>query len=136
MPAPAAPAQAAFPGHNGKITFSTDRDGDAEVYVMNADGTGQAPLTANTISDANPTWSPDGTRIAFERPEVFCAIWLMNADGTGQAQVYPQGADPAWSPDATQIAFSVHSGIAVVDADGSGYHEVTPSYPAGLRGRR
>ena len=34
---------------------------------MNADGTGQAPLTANTVADGNPAWSPDGTRIAFER---------------------------------------------------------------------
>ena len=50
----ATPAHAAFPGQNGKIAFSSDRDGDAEIYVMNGDGTGQTALTTNTVPDGNP----------------------------------------------------------------------------------
>ncbi len=61
----APPAAAAFPGANGKIAFWTFRDGNAEVYSMNADGTAQTNLTNNAAADYNPAWSPDGTKIAF-----------------------------------------------------------------------
>ena len=60
------PASSAFPGTNGKIAFTTTRGGNFEVYVMNADGTGQANLSNNAAFDFAPAWSPDGTKIAFE----------------------------------------------------------------------
>src|SRR5438105_2728246 len=50
--AAAQPASAAFPGLNGKIAFSSDRDGDSEIYTMNADGSGQTKLTDNAVTDA------------------------------------------------------------------------------------
>ena len=56
---------AAFPGANGKILFVSDRDGNNEIYVMNADGTGQTRLTFNAANDNNPKWSPDSTKIVF-----------------------------------------------------------------------
>ena len=59
-------ARSAFPGTNGKIAFATDRDGNLEIYTMNADGTGQTRITNNPASDDAPAWSPDGTKIAFE----------------------------------------------------------------------
>src|SRR5216117_1165506 len=45
---------------NGKIAFTSDRDGNPEIYVMNADGTEQVRLTNNPGLDDFPTWSPDG----------------------------------------------------------------------------
>src|SRR5581483_4213871 len=61
----AAPAHATTPGTNGKIAFTSDRDGRYQLYVMNADGTGQSRLTTDAGNDAGPAWSPDGTKIAF-----------------------------------------------------------------------
>ncbi len=42
----------------GKIAFSSDRDGNQEIYVMNADGTNQTNLTNNPANDSSPSWSP------------------------------------------------------------------------------
>ncbi len=50
---------------NGKIAFTSDRDGNREIYVMNSDGTNQTRLTNNNIIDDHPTFSPDGRKIAF-----------------------------------------------------------------------
>src|SRR5689334_19079267 len=62
---PSASVQAAFAGTNGKIAFTSQRDGNPEIYVMNADGSGQTRLTNNPRGDEFPAWSPDGTKIAF-----------------------------------------------------------------------
>jgi Tol biopolymer transport system component len=105
-----APAQAAFPGANGKIAFHSNRDGNFEIYAMNPDGTSQARLTNNAASDLSPAWSPDGTKIAFtsNRDGNF-ELYSMNANGTGQTRLTNNAASdvqPAWSPDGTKIAFT------------------------------
>jgi Tol biopolymer transport system component len=124
-----ASAQAAFPGHNGKIAFSSNVDGDYEIYTINPDGTGLTQLTHNTETDWKPNWSADGSKILFDRDP--SSIWVMNADGSAQAFVTSDPRtptrDPGWSPDATHIAYSqigtdcdtVGTGIVVADADGS-----------------
>ncbi len=58
-----APAEAAFPGANGKIVFASNREGNVEIYVMNPDGCDQARLTNNHATDDDPAWSADGTKI-------------------------------------------------------------------------
>ncbi len=52
------PAESAFPGANGKIAFESFRDGNFEIYVMNADGSNQTNLTNNPADDFSPAWSP------------------------------------------------------------------------------
>ncbi len=50
----------------GKILFYSERDGNAEIYLMDADGSGLTRLTTNSANEWSPAGSPDGTEIAFE----------------------------------------------------------------------
>jgi TolB protein len=118
-----------------KIAFVSTRDSttgyNAEIYVMNADGTGQKRLTNNPSIDDSPTWSPDGSKIAFESrtgENDNYKIWVMNADGSGQPKqltfnnAYEDGY-PAWSPNGTKIAFDSNRAgvfeIYVMNTDGT-----------------
>src|SRR3954454_12328942 len=67
-----------------RIVFTSGRDGDDEVFVMDADGSHVRQLTFNQAGDGTPAWSPDGRRIAFARdpeptsPDSNIDIWTMN----------------------------------------------------------
>ena len=68
-----------------KIAFSSDRDGDNEIYVMNADGTNPIQLTHNMLEiDIAPSWSAGGRKIAFSSYNhvLYADVYVMNADGT------------------------------------------------------
>jgi TolB protein len=101
-------AEAAFPGENGRIAFSAKEstaDAQYQIYTIKPDGTGEKQLT-NTSSryfNIDPVFSPDGTKIAWNRNS---DIWIMNADGTGKKRLIVGGEDPAFSPDGTKIAFA------------------------------
>jgi serine/threonine protein kinase len=85
-------------------------DGGSNVCVVNADGSGYAPITrwpAGNAGAQRPVWSPDGKQIAVSRDEMGAtgtAIWVMGADGSNETKVM-EGRDPSWSPDGTRIAF-------------------------------
>ena len=114
-----------------KVAFGSRRDGNWEVYVMNADGSGVATrLTNHPAEDNAPSWSPDGARIAFgSNRDGNYELYVMNVDGSGVATRltnHPAWDGPAlmWSPDGTKIAFnSQRDGnveVYVINADGSG----------------
>jgi TolB protein len=113
----------------GKIAFYSVRDGNAEIYIMNVDGSNPERLTNNPADDMSPAISPAGTQIAFMSAR---DIYLMNLDGSEQRRLTDTPSyesHPAWSPDGTQIAFtSERDGnreIYVMGADGSNVQRLT-----------
>jgi Tol biopolymer transport system component len=128
------------------IVFVSGRDGNGEIYVMDADGSSPRNLTQNPAQDVHPAWSPDGRSIAFvssRSPSSRCKpgpgrcwrdydrqseIYVMNADGSRKRNLTRDRASddlPTWSPDGRRIAFLHGRGrgrgqLYVVNADGSG----------------
>jgi Tol biopolymer transport system component len=119
------------PGGASGIAFISSRGGSGEeVYRMNADGSGVVRVTDNYGFTKHPSWSPDGSQIAFlsglYNDPPWQAIYLVNADGSGSTAIgsfYSSDDEPAWSPDGARIAFrsypSGYSEIWTMNPDGS-----------------
>ena len=95
---------------SGLVAFTSSRDGDEEIFVMNADGTNLRQLTHNDRYDRYSSWSPDGAQITFTSSrDGDEEIFRMNGDGTDQRQLTSNchyASAPSWSPDGTRITFS------------------------------
>jgi Tol biopolymer transport system component len=118
------------PEASGKIVFQSDRAvlNEYDIFVINADGTGEAQLTDAPGNDTTPEWSPDGKQIVFtsQRDDGVQQIYVMDADGGNQTRINPSTFDntqPSWSPDGSKIAFvsrrDGNTDIYVMNADGS-----------------
>ena len=119
------------------IAFSSNRDGNSEIYLMNPDGSAQTRVTFASAPDMEPSLSPDGKRIAFTSQRTLASdIWLMNADGSDPVDLTSTyGVSegwPRWSPNGKQIAFQSNRDgnweIYVMNADGTGLTRLT-NYP-------
>jgi TolB protein len=107
-----------------------------DLYTVGLDGGEPAELLGGTTDDFDPSWSPDGSRIAFARvvdptsdgPDSLPQIWTTAPDGTDAVQLTRDGRiaqDPAWSPDASILSFSDGgSDICLIGADGEGLHRL------------
>ena len=118
-----------------RFAFVSRRDGDMEIFTMNADGSGRRKLTSNRQIDTQPAWSPDGSKLAWVRDFTFIGpggeetgaeIWVMNADGTGKHRFHlgTGGAfdgfmeeqwDPVWSPNGAYLAVQGIENFATQD---------------------
>ena len=124
-----------------KIAFTSHAVSDnqinsvtAEIYVMNADGTGRTQLTSNTEEERGAAWSPDGTRIVYScrHNGSDFEICVMNADGSGPEQLTDNTVPDltaTFSPDGQKILFHrIIAGRAqlwVMNPDGSGQTQLT-----------
>lgn len=105
-------ATVAPPALPGRIAFHSDRDGEIDIYVMNADGSEARRLTDAPGRDFEPHWSPDGSTIVFstdrDDPEN-AHLYLMDADGANQRRLVTGLDDDQvgarWSPDGQYILF-------------------------------
>ena len=120
----------------GLIAFNDGGD----IFVANADGTGRRAVTSGPADDVQPTWSPDGTMIAFwslNPGETFASLSVIDADGTHPRAVATKDLrvdvsgtrtldpyDIVWSPDDRSLAFtggtSYHEQVVVASVDGTG----------------
>ncbi len=121
-----------------RIVFSSNRDGDPEIYVMDSDGAHVQQLTHNDTPDYFPSWSPDGSQIVFASlREGNWDIYVMDAKGRNVRRLTDHPSvdwEPAWSPDGTRLAFSSDrdgdSEIFVMNLDGSGLTQLTDNAAA------
>jgi Tol biopolymer transport system component len=137
-----APALATPPGSNGRISFMRPDDNfHWQVWTANPDLTHQHQVTSGGFDNGWATWSPDGTRLAFESTRIapeangdLKEIYVMRPDGTQITQVTHIGGysdEPSWAPDASLLAFASdgadypHSaGIYLVRPDGTGMRRI------------
>ena len=71
-----------------RILFSSTRDGNEEIYVMNADGSEAARLTENTVADHSPRWSADGSSVVFvSRRDIYDQVYEMSPDGSAPRRI-------------------------------------------------
>ena len=97
-----------------KILFTSSRDGNSDVYIMNPDGSEQVNLTQHPASDISAVWSPTGEQILFVSDRQGTRVrdlYLMNPDGSNVRRVFKRKAkgrraSPAWSTDGKQFAYS------------------------------
>jgi TolB protein len=115
----ARPAEATFPGKNGKIAFVRVGALDSHIFTINPDGSELAKISTRPFFDFSPAWSPDGKKIAFSGftfsgltlPRLIrgdADIYVINADGSSLKRITESPAGdswPSWSPDGKKIAF-------------------------------
>lgn len=119
-----APAKAP---ETAKVVFTSRRDGNFEIYIMNPDGSDQVNLTQHRDKDASPVWSPTGEQILFtsDRGGVE-ELYLMDADGTNVRQVFKKliGREfPTWSPDGKSVAYHRFHTLSIYTASIDGKDE-------------
>jgi Tol biopolymer transport system component len=147
MPQPDQPPSRwpSFSPDGQKIAFDTGNPQTGDIWVVDSDGTDPTNLTNNaSLRNIRPDWSPDGTKIAFSRCDLFCPaspqnratsgeIYVMNADGSDSSDptclTCPTDSEngtlntdnaPAWSPNGQKIAFQKN----VVQSNGIGHDEI------------
>lgn len=105
-------AQAVAPGQNGRIAFEANVDGNVDIYAAFPDGSGREILTGGVAEiDSDPSFSPNGDRIAFESDRDgrgSSEIYAMSADGSGAIRLTNNPASdqaPSYSPDGQTLAF-------------------------------
>ncbi|MGB2808286.1 MAG: hypothetical protein WBC22_11120 [Sedimentisphaerales bacterium] len=149
---PSYEGEPAWSPDGSKISFVSDRDGNYEIYVMDANGSNQKRLTYNIYSDRTPAWSPYGNIIAFTSSrDGTSEIYLMESNGSNQRRVTDSyeildrpwfgltySTSPAWSPDESKIAFevgliwdngSVYSDIYMLDMYDNTVGKITNDVP-------
>ena len=122
-----------------KIAFTSTRDGNAEIYIMNPDGSQQKNLTHHNARDGAPVWSPTGKHIAFHSDRHGLRdLYIMDANGKNVRKLFKDlvyREFPTWSPDGKKIAYYRWDGgdgtIYMANIDGSAEEHLAETGPLG-----
>ena len=117
------------------IVFESDRDGNHEIYIMNADGSDQTNITKHSGFDGSPVFSPNGKKIAFVSDRSGKHnVWIMNGDGSNLYNLTNSSSEnyyPSWNPDGTKITYDSYfegatgGDIFIIGVDGSNPKNLT-----------
>lgn len=136
----------AYSPDGSKIAYVSEKTGNKDIFIINADGTGETQITFEGSDEQQPIWSPDGTKIAIcSNKNGNEEIYVMNTDGSNPVNITNHPADECdsgWSPDGTRILFKSNRDgdwknnkednweLYVMDADGSNQTRLTdtPGY--------
>jgi TolB protein len=120
----------------GYIAFHSFRDGNSEIYVMNADGSGARRLTNHVAEDSCPSFAPDAETIAFtSNRDGNTEIYRIGVDGQGLLRLTETASGemhPTWTPDGARVVFARDGDIWIMDADGTGQEQLTRGLRAEL----
>ena len=112
----------------GRILFTSNRDGNQEIYIMDIDGSNQRNLSNNPADDWTPNCSPDGKKIVFASTRNgYRDIYIMNIDGSDQKKLTNNRNTALWprfSPDGSKIIFQ-DGQIYIINIDGSNEVKIT-----------
>ena len=125
-----------------EMVFSSNRDGDYEIYSLDPDTGTTVKLTDNSYTDKHPALSRDGTKIVFVSDQ---QIYTMNSDGSNMSSALAvltgiNDGNPSWNDDGTMIAYDNGYDIYVMNSDGTNkknltntasYNEIRPSWRSG-----
>ena len=119
-----------------KIAFTSNRDGNSEIYTMNPDGSDQINLSKDDADDWDPVWSPDGEQILFvSNRDGLSDLYIMDADGRGVRKVFRNSeyrTYPVWSPDGKRIVYvqgdEPNQEIYIVTRDGRSVQKLTDGF--------
>jgi hypothetical protein len=141
--APGDDRAATYSPDGAKLAFDSTRDGNTEIYIMDADGSNPRRLTNNPDEDWGATWSPDGRSIAFNSGRIGDGgIFVIGVDGTGLKRLTNEPGTndfaPTWSPDGSRIVFrrdprepGAQGEIWSMAADGSDLRNLTQTSSSG-----
>jgi len=111
LPPPSEDLRSELKTYPHKVVFETDRDGNWELYVINADGSSPTNLTQTpAIDELYPKPSPDGAKIAYvadrgSGEHRVRDVYVMNSDGTDRVKIAGNAREPCWSPDSKSVAY-------------------------------
>ena len=110
-----------------KIVFTSSREGNSEIYIVNPDGSDQQNLTQHRARDSAPVWSPTGEQILFASNRGGIEdLYLMDADGTNVRQVFKKlirREFPTWSPDGKVLTYHRFHTLSTYTAASDGKNE-------------
>ncbi|MEO7270467.1 MAG: winged helix-turn-helix domain-containing protein [Vicinamibacterales bacterium] len=129
-----APRDPSWSPDGTRIAFTSDHDGNPDIWLQGLDDPAPTRLTSSDEADSQPDWSPDGSSIVFRSERQGGGLYLISTTGRSERRLTAFGFRPRWSPDGRRILFLSTSlrgpHLYITDREGSSPREVLASVTA------